>query len=231
MLKIFVPAYNEEKNIEKNIKDIHKILTNKFNEFKLYVINDGSTDNTENILNNIKQKNFEAIKCNGPSRRENLVQSMVKYSKDGDIVGFMDADRSTDEDALDLIIKPLEENFDIVIGSRYVKGAIIKRTIKRRTISFFFNLFVKFYFNSKINDHECGFKFFKANVLKALVKDMGINNERKMFWDSEMLVRAQRKNYKILEIPVTWFEGPKSALSFKKELPMLKYMLKLRARL
>src|SRR3989344_9669057 len=144
----------------------------------------------------------------------------------------MDADRSTGEEALKQAVGSIEkDNYDIVIGSRYVRGAKIKRTFNRRVISFLFNNFVRLYFNSKIKDHECGFKFFKAEILKDLVKEMGINYERKMFWDSEMLIRAQKKKLKILEIPVAWVEGPKSALTFKKELPMIKYALKLRFRL
>src|SRR3989344_5304017 len=191
MLKIFIPCYNEEKAIEKNTKKVYEILSSKFKNFKLYVIDDGSKDKTSEILKRLKLKNFVYVRCNGPSRRENLVQSMCRYSK----------------------------------------GAKIKRKLDRRIISFLFNLSVRIYFNSKIRDHECGFKFFKAKILKDLVKEMGINYERKMFWDSEMLVRAQRNKLKILEIPVAWVEGPKSALTFKKELPMIKYALKLRFRL
>jgi len=232
MLKIFIPAYNEEKAIMSNINQIHSILSRKFKDFRLYLIDDGSTDKTSEIAKNIKLKDYKYIRCNCPSRRENLVQSMAKYSDNNDIIGFMDADRSTGEEALDSAIKAIEKNnYDIVIGSRYVKGSKIKRKIDRRIISFIFNNFVRLYFSSKIKDHECGFKFFKASLLKELVNEMGVNNERKMFWDSEMLIRAQRKNLKILEVSVVWVEGPKSALSFRKELPMIKYMLKLKYRL
>ena len=230
MLKIFVPAYNEEKVIETNIRNIHDIITKKFKDFRLYLVDDGSTDSTHKIGKNINLKNYKYLRCGGPSRRENLVQSMVKFSNKEDIVCFIDADRSTGEEALDYAIEKMKD-YDIVIGSRYVKGSKIKRKLDRRIISFLFNKFVRIYFRSKIRDHECGFKLFKAKVLKELVNEMGINHERKMFWDSEMLIRAQRKGFHILEIPVRWIEGPKSALGFKKELPMIKYILKLRFRL
>ena len=229
MLKIFIPAYNEEKIIDSNIRNIYSLLSKRFNSFKLYLVDDGSTDNTYNIAKSIKLKNFVYVRCNGPSRREYLVQSMVKFSSDGDVVGFMDADRSTGEDYLDHAVSSIKD-FDIVIGSRYVSGSDIKRKIDRLFISKCFNFFVRTFYGSRINDHECGFKFFKAKVLKELVKDMGINFERKMFWDSELLIRAQRKNFRILEVPVFWVEGAKSALSFKKELPMVLYMLKFRFR-
>ena len=157
---------------------------------------------------------------------------MVKYSNKRDIIGFMDVDRSTGEEALRLAVDSLKENkYDIVIGSRYVAGSKIKRKADRLIISKLFNTFVRIYYNSKIKDHECGFKFFKAEILKDLVNEMGINYKRKMFWDSEMLIRAQKKKLRIREIPINWIEGTKSALSFKKELPMLKYMIELKFRL
>ncbi len=231
MLRIFIPAYNEGKVIADTISSIYRILDNRFKPFKLYLIDDGSIDNTSDVIKSIKLKDFVYVKCKGPSRRENLVQSMAKFSSNEDIVGFLDADRSTNEIALSSAVGAIENGYDIVIGSRYVHGAKIKRKIDRLFISKIFNTFVRVYFKSKIKDHECGFKFFRGLVLKKLVGIMGVNNNRKMFWDSEMLIRAQRMNLKILEIPVSWIEGPKSALSFKKELPMIKYIIKLKSRL
>ncbi len=231
MLRIFVPAYNEEHIIEQSVRFFLTKIGKQFYNFKLYLVDDGSTDNTGTIAKKLKLPHFQYVRCNGPSRRENLVQTMARISKDEDVVGFMDADRSTGLEALQGAVNAIsKKKYDIVIGSRYVPGARIKRKPDRLFISKCFNAFVRLYFGSKIRDHECGFKFFRGRVLKELVKEMGINQQRKMFWDSEMLVRAQRKRLKVLEVPVSWVEGPKSALSFKKELPMVAYMVKLRFR-
>jgi len=87
------------------------------------------------------------------------------------------------------------------------------------------------YFFSRVRDHECGFKLFKYEVIRDLIKDMGWNLQRRAFWDSEMLIRAQQKGYRIKEVPVIWVEGPKSYISIKKEKSMIIYILRLKFRL
>lgn len=232
MYKVFIPAYNEEKAIAKNVRAVYSFLEKIFRkDFRLYLVNDGSTDMTGQIADNIKLKNFIHLRMKGPTRRENLAQAMVKYTAPGDIAVMADADRSTGEEAFYKAITALNQGYDIVIGSRYVKGSRIRRKAGRRIISLFFNLFMRFYFGSRIKDHECGFKFFRHEVLKDLVHEMGWSLERRMFWDTEMLIRAQKKKYRIKEVPVYWVEGPKSALSFWRERSMIPYIFKLRFRL
>ena len=82
-------------------------------------------------------------------------------------------------------------------------------------------------------DHQCGFKAFKKSVLMDLVKSAGYDStfKRGWFWDAEILIRARRTGYKIVEIPVTWKSGDKSSFNFKNELRMIPYMLKLRSEL
>ena len=148
-------------------------------------------------------------------------------------VGFMDCDLATE--LYDLF--PLMENikhYDIVTGSRYMACSKIERLWSRRIISFLFNNGLKILFGSKIRDHECGFKMWKTRKLREIVKHTGYGKaykDRKMFWDSEMWIYAQRLGMRFLEIPVTWKEGKKSALRFRTELPMIKYILKLRWKL
>ena len=138
---------------------------------------------------------------------------------------YMDSDRSTNEIVIPKMISMIDQGFDICIGNKYGKTSKIKRNIDRYIISKLYNWFVNLYYFTNISDHGCGFKAFRAKVLQDLVKDMGWNNERKMFWDSEMLIRARRKNWKIAQVDVSWVEGPKSALTIFSEISMIKYML------
>lgn len=152
---------------------------------------------------------------------------MIKV--DTPIVGFMDCDLSTDlSDFKNLAFN--SASYDIVTGSRYLVSSKLKRSFGRLVISQLFNYGMRFLFKSKIRDHECGFKLWKTDVLQKLVTYTGHGpnkRDRRMFWDTEMWIYAQRLNYKILEIPVTWNAGAKSALRFKSELSMLKYIFKL----
>ncbi|TFG13421.1 MAG: glycosyltransferase [Promethearchaeota archaeon] len=232
MIKLFIPVYNEERFIRPNlqymVRRFSKLLKD---DYKIYVVNDGSIDRTTQILDSLTIDNLTHLNCNGPTVRENLAQMFVKHGRRGDLIFFMDADLSTDMKSLPEVIQQAKNGYDIVIGSRYQKGATLSRTPYRFIVSRIFNLFLNLYFGSTIKDHECGFKLFKYEVIKDLIDDMGWNLERRAFWDSEMLIRAQSKGYRIKEVPVSWVEGPKSYISIKKEKSMIFYILNLKFRL
>lgn len=234
MLKIsvFIPCYNEGDTLKKSIIKLYDHLTQSKYSFELFIIDDASSDSTPLIGKKLskKHKQIRFIRYDsGPSRRENLAQSF-KLAK-GDIILFMDADLATNLNSFQSLVKETEK-YDIVTGSRHLPKSIVERTFYRNLISILFKYFVMFYFNSKIYDHQCGFKAFKKEVILELVEEMGYDKEykRKMFWDSEMLIRAQKK-YKIKEIPVHWKAAEKSTMKFFKELSMFPYILKLRFKL
>ncbi len=232
MIKIFIPVYNEERFIKSNLKYmLNRFLNLLYDDFIIYIVNDGSIDKTGDIIDSMNFKNLIHLRCKGPTVRENLAKMILKHAENNDLIFFMDADLSTDMSAIPQLFKTIKQGYDIAIGSRYIKGSRLSRTPYRFIVSKIFNLFLRIYFSSKINDHECGFKLFKANIIKDLIKDMGWNLQRRAFWDSEMLIRAQRKKYKIREIPVIWREGPKSYISIKKEKSMATYILFLKFRL
>ncbi len=231
-VSLFMPCYNEEAVLEKNALIVLKTLKSFLKNFEFVIVDDASTDKTLSIARKLARKHKE-IKVmhytDGPSRRENLLKSFLRAR--GRIIAFIDADLSTDPKHLKRLIT-LARKYDIVIGSRYVKGAKCVRSISRRLISFFWNLFMRIYFGSPIKDHFQGFKAFKRDVLFSLLKETGIGNkERRMFWDAEFLVRAQRRKCSIKEFPISWKEGSKSALRFFKEFSMIPYALKLKFKL
>jgi len=233
-VSVFIPAYNEEKILEESITRVYRKLKELEYNFELFIIDDSSTDSSPIIGGRLADK-YKGVRFigyhNGPSRRENLAKSF--RLAEGDIILFMDVDLSTDLKHLKELIESVKRDYDIATGSRHVEGASINRKLSRRIISSSFKYFVKFYFNSKINDHECGFKAFKREIILKLVNEMGYDSEfkRKMFWDAEMLIRAQKKGCRIKEIPVQWAAGEKSALRFFRELSMIPYLLSLRFRL
>ncbi len=232
MLKIFIPVYNEEDHIKKNLSYIYSTFRDLLKiKFKIYIVNDGSTDNTTEIIDSFKCDNIIHLRLKGPTVRENLAKSFIDYGEKGDLLFFMDSDLSTEMRAILKLIHEIERGYDVVIGSRYVKGSKLKRTPYRFVVSKIFNMILRVLFCSKIKDHECGFKIFRAEVLKDIAGDMGWNLDRRAFWDSEFLIRAQKKNFKIKEIPVNWVEGPKSYISISKEKSMIPYIIRLKFRM
>lgn len=233
-LSVFIPVYNEEKILKENIERLYKELTILKYPFEIFIIDDNSLDKTKKIGKRLEKK-LREVKyihySNGPSRRENLSESFKLAN--GRIIIFMDCDLSTNLYYLSELIGAIEEGYDISIGSRHLKNSIVKRSLKRKIGSKIGKIFIKWFFDSKIEDHECGFKAFKRNRLLELTKEMGYDKtlKRKMFWDAELLIRAQRKKYKIKEFPVKWSAGKKSELRFWKEITSLFYLVKFKRKL
>ena len=224
-----MPGYNEEEIIEDNVLKVYEYMKD-YCPFEIIIVDDNSDDDTNEIGTRLA-KEYEEIKyieCfQGPSRRENLAVAFSEAK--GDIIIFMDMDLATDIFFLPRLIHPIKMlQYDIAIGNRYDESSYTKRELSRLIISRCYNWFIMFYFGSKLIDHQCGFKAFKKDVILDLVKDAGYDEgyERGWFWDAEILIRAQDKGYEIIEIPVVWFAGKKTSYSLRREIKMIKYMLR-----
>ncbi|MFH1126259.1 MAG: glycosyltransferase [Candidatus Altiarchaeota archaeon] len=234
MISLFIPIFNEEGILERDINEVLHLINKLPEKLEIFIVDDASTDHSAQISDRISTAN-KAVKHLrydiGPTRRENLAQSFRHAS--GEIIAFMDIDLSTNLKYLEPLIDQVKKGYDIATGSRYVKGSRIKRSFFRLVVSMLYNNFIRFYFQTNLMDHECGFKAFKRDVILRLVDEMGYDKklERGVFWDTEMLIRAERHNYKVIEIPIEWHEANKSALNFKREIKMIPYILKLKKKL
>lgn len=242
MLSLFIPCYNEEKGLKPNVERIYGILKNyqlqnKNFEFEIVIVNDCSMDNTEKVAAELaKNKDIRVINYHGkkPTRRENLLRSF-KYAK-GDIVGFTDADSSLDASAIPKAYTMINDRKTIVIGDRYRIESKVKRSLKRKLISKTLNYLTRILFfdwkHQKFKrgsrDHFCGLKLFPKEVIMHILEYTGIGNkERSMWWDAEMIIYAERLGYTIKPIGVKWKEEKETKLRIKRELGILKYMIKL----
>jgi len=228
-VSIFVPVFNEEGIIDRDIKEIEHAIKKIPVDYEIFIINDASKDKTEQIAKKIERTKRRITLLNyeiGPTRRENLALSFKKAS--GDIIAFVDIDLVESFRFLSHLIDQVISGYDIVTGSRYIVGSKIKRKPFRFFISVLYNALVRLMFRTSIRDHMCGFKAFKKDVILKLVEEMGYDRslERGVFWDTELLVRALRHGYKIKEIPIWWKERNKSALYFKRETRSIGYIFK-----
>jgi len=236
-LDIFLPVYNEGKRIRKNFMILKNYLDRNINKknikTRIFFVDDNSKDNTLAELKKLKKE--YAIKYfhfnKGPSRRENLGQAMASSS--ADFIMLIDFDLATDLKHLDQVISLLKKGYNLVTGSRYLKESKLKREMNRLLISRVYNWFMRFYFGSKLYDHQCGFKAFSRKEYRQLIKETGYDStySRGWFWDVEMLVRAQKHGYKVKEIPVVWNAGKQSSFNIRRELRMLPTVFKLRFKL
>ena len=236
---LFIPVYNASQVIKESVKKCYEALSQLNRDFEIIVVDDNSGDTPRSFRRMLDEVSIDKegkIKYlpydKGPSRRENLAKSfnLARYGT----VGFIDADLSCNPSYLLGAIELLrEKSADIVIGSRYIKGAEVKRRFLRRFFSFFYNKTLQILFESTIKDHQCGLKVFRRSTTLPIIACMGYDDKyiRGWFWDAEFLIRAQKAGLKIIEMPVKWRYADTSTFSVKRELRCLKSIYKLKKEL
>ena len=223
-LSIVVPCYNESKDIAKNSEIIKKHLETIKQDYELILVNDGSKDNTKEVIEaipGVKALSYEPNRGKGGA---------VKYGIEnatGDYVLFMDADLSTDLEAIERFIK-IAPNYDMVIGSRHAKDSVIKKKqpALRVFIGWCCRRLVNMKFHFKFKDTQCGFKAMRTDIAKKIVAKQVVNN---FAFDVEYLYIAKLNNLSIYEMGVIWADDRgstvsplKSSIKFFKDLSFIK---------
>lgn len=236
-VSLFIPVYNAGRYINKAIKQSYEILSQTCDTFEIVFVDDNSNDHAYRFLKVLERTQLPSEKMvrlirnsNGPSRRENLGKAFTQSAYE--IICFIDVDLSCAIAHLGQAINLLnEQGFDIVIGSRYIKGSQAKREMSRRIMSFFYNLTIRRLFGSKILDHQCGLKVFRKAAVTEILHDMGYDHHfiRGWFWDAEFLIRAQQRHLKILEIPVQWHFASTTTFNFIREWKCIAAMIQLKS--
>ena len=190
---VVIPVYNEEKELEENIKVLHRFLSNNLKDWKwkITIADNASTDNTLNIAQKLAKNVPEIQALHLPQKgRGRAIKKAWQESKT-DVVSYMDVDLSTQLEHFPSLINSLKnKSFDIAIGSRLLtKSVVEKRTLKREIISRCYNLLIRLIFFTKFSDAQCGFKATTRQVVDNLVPYI-LDNE--WFFDSELLIVGEK---------------------------------------
>ena len=228
-LSVIIPAYNEEKRLPKTLQSVHEYLRQQGYEYEIIVVSDGSRDRTVQAVKDLTSQiaNLRLI-----DRKENrgkgyTVKEGMLNAK-GDYRLFMDADNSTTIDQIEKMWPWFERGYDIVIGSRDIKGAILDppQPFYRRFVGKIFRFARDIICDLwGIYDTQCGFKCFKKEVVEAIFPKLKI--ERFAF-DVEILLLARMYGFKIKEIPVYWRNDPESKVKLKSAIKMGLDLFKIR---
>jgi glycosyltransferase involved in cell wall biosynthesis len=200
---VVLPAINEEDIIEQTVDTISKALKTYGCTYEIILAEDGSTDGTDKKAAELSENLSHVRHIHGEKRlgRGRALKNAFKQSN-GDILIYMDVDLATDITYLTALINAVTtENYQLATGSRRLSQSKAKRTLTRNTTSKIYNTMVRLFLKSNIKDHQCGFKAFQREILLPLLDEVEANH---WFWDTEIIIRAQRKGYKIKEIPVEW---------------------------
>ncbi|MEE9323370.1 MAG: glycosyltransferase [Candidatus Aenigmarchaeota archaeon] len=217
MLSVIVPAFNESSNLRRNIPKLIKYLNSKRFKYEIIVSEDGSTDGTCEVLNNLSKKH--GIRYTHSEKRLGkglAIKKAAKLTKYGKVI-FIDADLPINLNSIIKIYRELDKN-DVVIGSRYVGGSKAERTFKRLLLSRIYHHFlIKFLFpRLKVRDVQCGFKGIRRDVLVSLNGKIWCNDG---LWDLEFLAMARKKGFAIKEIPIEWRESKKTTKNLSSDIP------------
>jgi putative flippase GtrA len=208
-VEIVVPVYNEQDDLVSSIHRLHRFLTTRFPfSFRLTIADNASTDATWAFARDLAAElpGVRAIHMDEKGRGRALRH--VWSSSDAAVVAYMDVDLSTDLNALLPLVAPLlSGHSDLAIGSRLARHARVLRGPKRELISRAYNLILHATLATRFSDAQCGFKAVRTDVAHALLPLVA---DQAWFFDTELLVLAERAGLRIHEVPVDWADDPDS---------------------
>ena len=201
-----LPAHNEAATLEKAVTVITKILGEYAVTYEIIIAEDGSTDGTDKRAAELSER-LPFVRHIHSEKRLGRGKALKNafHQSSGEILVYMDVDLATDVRQLkDLISSVEKEGYDFATGSRMLPGSNVERSGTRHIASKTYNFMVRVVLGSKVKDHQCGFKAFRREPLMELLDEVDASH---WFWDTEILVRALRKGYRIKELPVSWKSG------------------------
>ncbi|SDC12053.1 GtrA-like protein [Actinokineospora iranica] len=209
MLDVVVPVYNEERDLEPSVRRLHAHLDAHFPyRFRITVADNASVDGTWAVAQGLAGElpEVRAVRLEQKGRGRALHTTWL--ASDAEVLAYMDVDLSTDLAALSPLVAALiSGHSDVAIGSRLARGARVVRGPKREMISRAYNLLLRGALAARFSDAQCGFKAIRADVARALLPHIA---DTGWFFDTELLVLAQRAGLRIHEVPVDWVDDPDS---------------------
>ena len=205
---VVIPVLNEERALPSSIGKLRAFLDSyPGRDWRIVIADNGSTDGTPEIARDLARSMPSLSVARLEQRGRGRALKKTWSESDADVCCYMDVDLSTGLEALPSLVDAVaEEGFDVAIGSRLLPGSeVVGRTLKREVTSRGYSLLFRTMFGTVFRDAQCGFKAIRTDVARAivpLVKDTG------WFFDTELLIIAQRSGYRIREIPVHWEDDP-----------------------
>jgi dolichyl-phosphate beta-glucosyltransferase len=226
-LSVVIPAYNEEKRLYKTVISVVDFLQKQNYESEVIIVDDGSTDKTVEVANDLIAK-FPIVRLifGKINRGKGFAVKTGMLSAKGERRLFMDADGSTPISEVDKLLKT-GEGADVVIGSRRVSGADVKedQSTIRLALGWLFRHIIETILPLGIIDSQNGFKLFSAKSANELFMRQTIFG---WAFDVEILYMARKCGYEIKEVPIVWVNDKESKVTLKGMVKMLWEVLKVR---
>jgi len=226
MISIIIPAYNEEKRLPEALNRLLSYLKKRKLKNEVIIVADKSKDRTLEVVKDYSKryKNIRYIYNPKKQGKGYAIKKGILASK-GSLVLFADADTSTPITELDGFLLKIKE-YDMVIGSREHKGSVVKKKLISRVIlGNLGNILLRLFLIKKIRDTQCGFKLFKGKIAREL---FSLSRIKGFGFDFETIFLAQKKGYKIKEMPVNWIYCPGTKVTWQSHFVTLKELFEIK---
>jgi putative flippase GtrA len=209
VLDVVIPVYNEEAALADSVHRLHRYLCDNFPyPVRITIADNASVDGTPRIAAELaaELENVRMVRLEQKGRGRALHR--VWSESDAMVLAYMDVDLSTDLAGLAPLVAPLiSGHSDLSIGTRLSRGSRVVRGPKREFISRCYNFILKSTLQARFSDAQCGFKAIRADVASQLLPHV---SDTGWFFDTELLVLAERSGLRIHEVPVDWVDDPDS---------------------
>lgn len=233
-LSIIIPCYNEHdrglsdvsnQTLEYRLSKLKSYLSRlSYIEYEVIFVNDGSTDNTLNILKDFISKNniirWKVLSYSKNKGKGYAIKRGINYSN-GSYILFMDADLSVPLDNILVAIKSMSST-SCIIGDRYLRSSMSNRKLSRKVISFFARGLIKPLIKSNGIDTQCGFKLFPRDAISTKID---FCKSDRWLLDVELLMIFESTGLDILALPVEWNNMAKSTIGLKAVISSIKELI------
>ncbi len=209
LLDVVVPVYNEEVGLERSIRRLHRFLSGQMPfTWRIIVADNASVDNTLAVARALALELPGVEVLHLPAKGRGRALRAAWSASRAEVLCYMDVDLSTELRALlPLVAGLISGHSDVAIGSRLARGARVVRGRKREFISRSYNHLLRLVLGARFSDAQCGFKAIRSDVARRLLPSI---KDEEWFFDTELLVLAQRHGLRIHEVPVDWVDDPDS---------------------
>ncbi|MEA5456363.1 bifunctional glycosyltransferase family 2/GtrA family protein [Sinomonas sp. JGH33] len=209
LLDVTVPVYNEEKDLETCVRRLDDYLAIQFpHTYRITIADNASTDATLRVAERLARELEHVRTVHLDEKGRGNALRRVWLASDAPILAYMDVDLSTDLNALAPLVAPLVSGHsDLAIGTRLARSSRVVRGPKREFVSRSYNLLLHSLMGARFSDAQCGFKAIRADVAQQLLPH---TLDKAWFFDTELLVLAERCGLRCAEVPVDWTDDPNS---------------------
>jgi len=228
---IVIPVLNEAHVLARSVEQVLEFLRPRFHcKWRIVIVDNGSNDGTQDVAKKLCERHSEVQflylmqRGRGRALRHAWLQSRAQ------VVCYMDVDLSTSLEHLgELIGSIADQGYDIAVGSRLMPQSRTTRSLNREIISRIYNVFIKAVLFTRFSDAQCGFKAISRKAVEQIIPQVA---DQSWFFDTELLVLAEKRGYRIKDIPVVWVEDDDSRVKiFQTGWEDIKGVIRLRRQL